>query len=130
MNRLALNLRHSGEREPVPIVADGAIMSKGVADGKLVPLLIIDTTERPDIEEVASYSEHVRLFPKMRTLAHRGVSTRRAQYDGPPRLVYRSTECLDFSGSIRSRSHDRGSSRRRQSSGRRLLPPRGSASGT
>jgi hypothetical protein len=50
--KIAISLRHPREREPVPIVADGAIMTEGVADGKLLPLIILDTSARPDIEDL------------------------------------------------------------------------------
>jgi hypothetical protein len=53
-NTITITFRHPREREEVPIVADGAIMSEGIADGKLLPLIILDTTNRPDIDEVVS----------------------------------------------------------------------------
>lgn len=43
------------QARPVRVVGDGAIQSEGVADGRFLPVLIIDTTDRPDIVE------HVRL---------------------------------------------------------------------
>lgn len=49
---ISIPLRHPRERQAVPIVSDAAIMSEGIADGRLLPLLILDTTERPDIDEV------------------------------------------------------------------------------
>jgi len=42
----------------VPIVADAAIASARIADGKLVPLVIIDTTSRPDLEELIRLHRH------------------------------------------------------------------------
>lgn len=59
MTRVAIELRHRGEREPVPIVSDAAIMSRGIADGKLIPLVILDTTQRPDIDEIVQVHQHV-----------------------------------------------------------------------
>lgn len=59
MSRLAINLRHSRERDPASIVADGAIMTQGVADGKLVPVIILDTSERSDVEEVTTAHEQL-----------------------------------------------------------------------
>src|SRR6476659_8470281 len=51
--KLAISLRQR-ERQPVLIVSDAAIMSRGIADGKLLPLVILDTRERPDIDEVVA----------------------------------------------------------------------------
>jgi hypothetical protein len=36
---------------PVPIVADAAIATELMGDGRLIPLVIVDTTHRPDLEE-------------------------------------------------------------------------------
>jgi hypothetical protein len=44
---------------PVPIVAEGAIVSAGVADNKLIAIVIIDTTDRPDIDELVRVHEHL-----------------------------------------------------------------------
>lgn len=38
--------------EPVPIVADGAIATVVLGEGRLIPLLILDTSKRPDIEDM------------------------------------------------------------------------------
>jgi hypothetical protein len=43
-------IRHEGEAKPVPIVSDAAIATRGYADGQLIPLVILDTTTRPDID--------------------------------------------------------------------------------
>jgi len=45
-------VRHPYEARPVRIVADAAVSSRGVLGGRLVPLLILDTSDRPDIEEL------------------------------------------------------------------------------
>lgn len=39
------------EQNPVRIVADAAIATRRIRNGRLVPLLILDTTDRPDLEE-------------------------------------------------------------------------------
>ena len=39
------------ESAPVPIVGDAAIATKTTAAGRLIPLLILDTTDRPDLNE-------------------------------------------------------------------------------
>jgi hypothetical protein len=48
--KVALPNQASGE--PVPIVADGAIATKVLGEGRLIPLLILDTSKRPDIEDM------------------------------------------------------------------------------
>jgi len=45
-------LRHRAEGEPIPIISDGAMASVGVADGRLIPVLIVDTSSRPDVEDL------------------------------------------------------------------------------
>lgn len=44
-------VNHPREAKAVPIAGDAAIATPGTVDGKLVPLLILDTRERPDIAE-------------------------------------------------------------------------------
>ena len=46
-----LKIRNIHEGNPVRIVADGALAARGVNDGKIHPVLILDTSDRPDIEE-------------------------------------------------------------------------------
>ena len=46
------NINHKIEKIPVPIVSDAAMASRDIADGKFIPLVIIDTTTRPDIEDL------------------------------------------------------------------------------
>jgi hypothetical protein len=36
---------------PVPIVADAAMATERMGSGRLIPLVILDTTDRPDLEE-------------------------------------------------------------------------------
>jgi hypothetical protein len=43
--------------EPVPIVADGAIATVVLGEGRLIPLLILDTSKRPDIEDMVKSHE-------------------------------------------------------------------------
>jgi hypothetical protein len=45
----------------VPIVSDGAIATRGYADGRLLPVLILDTSNRPDID--AMILAHEQLGP-------------------------------------------------------------------
>jgi len=39
------------EANPVRIVADGVIGTRGVGGGRLIPHLILDTSDRPDVKE-------------------------------------------------------------------------------
>jgi len=44
-------LKSPAEGMPVPIAGDAALATAGIVDGKLVPLLILDATNRPDLAE-------------------------------------------------------------------------------
>ena len=50
MERHTLYLRSENEKRPVPIVADAAMASGLIGDGRLIPLVILDTSTRPDID--------------------------------------------------------------------------------
>lgn len=52
-----LDLNHPHEQMIAPIIADGAIASPIVGDGRLIPLVILDTSARPDID--AAIEAHV-----------------------------------------------------------------------
>lgn len=43
----------------VPIVADGSIAAGSVADGRMLPLVIIDTTNRSDLDELVRLHDHL-----------------------------------------------------------------------
>jgi hypothetical protein len=49
--RGCITVHKEEEKRPVRIVADGAIAAGPIGDGRLIPLLILDTTERSDLEE-------------------------------------------------------------------------------
>lgn len=49
----------NNEATPVNIVADAAIASQGVREGKLIPLLIIDRSQRPDLSEFVRLHQHL-----------------------------------------------------------------------
>lgn len=44
----------------MPIVADAAIAAGFIGEGRLIPLVILDTSERPDIEEFIRIHQYVR----------------------------------------------------------------------
>lgn len=43
-------LRHPAEANAVPIVADATVATALLGEGRTIPLLILDTSDRPDIE--------------------------------------------------------------------------------
>lgn len=49
---------HAREAVPVRIAADGAISTGGVGDGRMLPVLILDTADRPDIIEYIKLHRH------------------------------------------------------------------------
>jgi len=55
----AIQLSNAAEAEPVPIVSDGVVAVRGMAEGRMIPLLIIDTSRRPDIEDMIRAHKHL-----------------------------------------------------------------------
>ncbi len=55
----AIQLGNKAEKEPVPIVSDAAVATRGLADGRIIPVLIIDTSFRPDIEDMIRAHKHI-----------------------------------------------------------------------
>ena len=49
---------HPREATPVEIVGDGAISTVGVGDGRMLPVLILGTHQRPDIVEYIQLHQH------------------------------------------------------------------------
>jgi len=47
------------ESAPVPIVNDAIVGSRGIGDGRMIPLVILNTSSRPDIEELARIHKNV-----------------------------------------------------------------------
>jgi hypothetical protein len=64
--RRAADLRHyqsipinsAEEAQVVPVVGDAAIATVGVGHGRLIPLIILDTTNRPDLTELIKAHLH------------------------------------------------------------------------
>jgi hypothetical protein len=46
-----IELRHEREKDALRIVGDGAIAHASIGEGRLIPLVILDTSCRPDLEE-------------------------------------------------------------------------------
>jgi hypothetical protein len=40
------------EKKPIKIVADGSVSTRGVLGGRLVPVVLLDTSFRPDVDEL------------------------------------------------------------------------------
>lgn len=51
-HKVEVVLSNQVSSEPVPVVADGAIATVVLGEGRLIPLLILDTSKRPDIEDM------------------------------------------------------------------------------
>jgi len=54
-----IQIRNRAEKKPVPIVSDAAVATRGTADGRIIPVLIIDTSLRPDIEDMVRAHRHI-----------------------------------------------------------------------
>src|SRR5258708_6073193 len=46
-----VRVRYARETRPVRIVADAVVSTRGLHGGRLLPLLLLDTADRPDIAE-------------------------------------------------------------------------------
>lgn len=58
MNRYTkLEVASALESKVIKVIADPAIATRGTVNGKLIPLLILDTSERPDLVEVVRVHE-------------------------------------------------------------------------
>ena len=55
----AVPVRHPFEAEPVPIAGDAGIATIAVGDGRMIPLLILDTSKRPDIDDMVKAHHHM-----------------------------------------------------------------------
>src|SRR5262245_50724883 len=57
--RKSVSFRTAAEAVSVPIVADAAIATGGIAEGRLLAVLILDTSQRPDIDELVRLHEYM-----------------------------------------------------------------------
>jgi len=73
-----LSLEHPEERKIVKIAGDAAIATSGTGHGRLIPLLILDTSERPDLAETIRTHMH---------FDEGDVETRWAKIDERPECV-------------------------------------------
>ncbi len=54
-----IEVRNSNEAKPLNIVADGAIASEAFAHGRLLPVVIVDASQRPDVIEFFRVHGHI-----------------------------------------------------------------------
>src|SRR6478735_1040359 len=59
MHRIKIELTDAREAVPIPIVSDAAMGTVGIAEGRIIPVLIVDTTLRPDIDDLVRAHEHL-----------------------------------------------------------------------
>lgn len=57
--RVKITFRSKLEGSPVKIVWDGAIATMSFGEGRLIPLVIIDGSDRPDIEELIRIHQYL-----------------------------------------------------------------------
>jgi hypothetical protein len=58
-HRGPIELSHEREKEVLRIIADGAIAHSGIGEGRLIPLVILDTVGRADVEEYIRVHQYV-----------------------------------------------------------------------
>jgi hypothetical protein len=61
MEKRLVDFRAAKESVPINVVADAAIATGSVGEGRLIPLLVLDTSQRPDVDEFVRI--HVRSAP-------------------------------------------------------------------
>lgn len=52
MGKRLVDFRAAKESIPINVVADAAIATGSVGEGQLIPLLVLDTSQRPDVDEL------------------------------------------------------------------------------
>jgi hypothetical protein len=57
--QVEIPIKHPWESRPAHIINDAAVASVGVADGRLIPLVIINSAERPDLQELVRVHEYL-----------------------------------------------------------------------
>lgn len=76
--KVEIDLRDPRERHPVRIVADAVVSTRGVHGGRLLPLVLLDTSDRPDM------AEFIRVH----------------QYSGPGDVRVQWGQVLDHAGTV------------------------------
>jgi hypothetical protein len=90
--RYAIQVNHSREAQAVPIVSDAVMLSVGVAEGRAIPVLILDTSARPDVDDVVRAHEHFGPGDAKTSWASAGIFDRRhlrlvVEFERPQRCV-------------------------------------------
>lgn len=52
LKKIEMPTKHPWETRPAMIISDAAIATVNVGEGRFIPLVIVDTSERPEIEEL------------------------------------------------------------------------------
>lgn len=52
-------IKNEVEKIPIPIISDPAVATRGVGDGRTFPVLIIDTSQRPDLEDMVNAHKYL-----------------------------------------------------------------------
>lgn len=80
-----ISLNHPIEGIPVPIVHDSALANRDVCGGRMVPLLFLDTSERPDVKACLEVHRESRIAGEAKTSWGR----RDSPDSGPVTLIIR-----------------------------------------
>lgn len=59
-HRGKITLSNPIEKVPLKLVSDAAMANALVADGRLIPVLLVDTSSRPDIENLVKVHDYIR----------------------------------------------------------------------
>lgn len=57
--KLEIPVTHPEQAKPVPIVSDGLVATRALGGGTMLPLVILDTSSRPDLEGVMLAHKHL-----------------------------------------------------------------------
>jgi hypothetical protein len=61
MKRAVMRFRTPRDAQVVSVLRDASIGTVGISDGRLVAVVVVDTTSRPDIEDLVRMHEHLRM---------------------------------------------------------------------
>jgi hypothetical protein len=86
----SIPMNSAEEARVVPIVGEAAIATPGVGHGRLIPLIILDTTGRPDLAEVIEAQVHL---PAGDVVVQWGVLPKRHDHIVLLLKFQRPTEC-------------------------------------
>ena len=87
-SRIAIPITHPSQTKPVPIVADGSVASADIGEGRHIPVLILDTVNRPDIVTMVRAHQEVGSGD---VISYWSFKRRLSGLDAP-RLILRTTK--------------------------------------